>query len=140
MRFHLLKNCGQTKTLRADVERLTAEAAADQEQIAELIELVNWFHSRWLTVGHRDIESTLTVACLEERLTDANRKLAALERIAGPHVDPATAAAPLYDAVVAERSGETAREFRAIAAAEVVGPVRTVTLVKPLADALGGVR
>jgi hypothetical protein len=148
--FHARGKRGQTPAqvraerdqLADDNRALTNELAAARELIDTLTEERDWFHQQWKTVGHRDIESGVVVAHLEQMLAAEQRKVAALERIAGPYVDSSTAPEPLYAAVAERRDGEITREFRALPAAPVAAPepepIGPITLVKPLAQAVGG--
>lgn len=129
--------------LAADKGALAAELAAARQEIGTLTQERDWFHDHWVIVGHRDIDSRQVVDCLSGQLEAALKKVTDLEAIAGPHVDSSTAPEPLFAAVAERRDGEVTREFRVLTAGpgpepapEPIGPM---TLVKPLARAVGGV-
>jgi len=85
--------------LAADKATLQDQLEAARELIAELEEQRDWFHDRWIEVGHRDIASSLAAAHLAEQLTEALKKLRDLEAIAGPHVDSVDTPSPIYSEV-----------------------------------------
>jgi hypothetical protein len=148
--FHARGKRGQTPAqvraerdqLADDNRALTNELAAARELIDTLTEERDWFHQQWKTVGHRDIESGVVLDCLSDQLEVALKKVADLEAIAGPYVDSTSAPEPLYAAVAERRDGEITREVRAHPAAPVAAPepepIGPITLVKPLAQAVGG--
>lgn len=88
--------------LAADKAALQDQLAAAREIIAELEEQRDWFHAKWIEVGHRDIDSSLAVAHLDAQLTEALKKLRDLEAIAGPHVDAADTPSPIFSEVTQE--------------------------------------
>ncbi len=122
--------------LAADLAALAERLTAARQLIDTLTEDCGWFHDHWVEVGERAIQAETVAACLEDQLAEANRKVIAMERIAGTYVDSSTAPEPLYAAVAERRDGEVTREFRALTAGP--EPIGAVTLVKPLATALGG--
>jgi hypothetical protein len=136
------------KELRLASDRLTSDLgdrdrrlAAAKAEIATLVEERDWFHERWIEVGERVGQAERVAGDLEADLASARCKVAALEVIAGPYVDPDASAEPVFAAVQAERNGEITREFRALTAGVADGqPIGPITLVKPLAQMQGGAR
>jgi len=101
------------RELRREVEQLKAELAALTDRLAAADELLtatakerddareerDWFHDRWVEVGHQAREAGIVVACLEKQLAAAEKKVADLEAIAGPHVDSVDTPSPIYSEV-----------------------------------------
>lgn len=138
MRLHFLAarrdRSREMWSLSADVIRLGAQVA-DRDQrlamaddmIAELAVRHDWFHDNWETEHARANAAAAANQRLGAALNDANRKVAKLERIAGPYVEARHAASPIYTEVTGEHplpvwpDNETTTELRTVGAVELAG-------------------